>query len=126
VLGTREPADKGELIVLASGPDEAIDAAAHIFDAVGSRTLKLGDAGAGTRCKLIVNSKAMMSHSFDDPAFPLSLSRKDSELVLAAAEQEDLPTPVLRAVAERLARAERDGHSDEDMAATYLATAPGG
>jgi 3-hydroxyisobutyrate dehydrogenase len=168
VLGTRKPAQNGELVILSSGPDEAIERAKPVFEAVGSRTLELGEAGAGTRCKLVVNSwllgltavlaesisvaevleidpqhlfdaidggpldvpyarlkgKAMMSRSFDDVTFRLSLSRKDANLVLAAAQAEELPTPVLRAVAERLEWAERDGHGDEDMAATFLATAP--
>jgi len=44
--------------------------------------------------------------------------------VLAAAESGRLETPVLSAVAHRLQRADQDGHGDEDMAATYWATAP--
>ncbi|HEX8856150.1 MAG TPA: NAD(P)-dependent oxidoreductase [Thermoleophilaceae bacterium] len=55
-LGTKEPAEKGELIVLASGPDEALDVCAPIFEAVGSRTIRVGDAGAGTRLKLVINN----------------------------------------------------------------------
>jgi 3-hydroxyisobutyrate dehydrogenase len=65
----------------------------------------------------------MIDRDFDDPDFKLSLARKDAELALAAAEQAQLETPVLRAVADRLQRAEREGHGDEDMAATYRATA---
>lgn len=56
VLGTRQPAEEGKLVVLASGPDEALDACAPLFDAVGSRTLRLGEAGNGTRLKLAVNT----------------------------------------------------------------------
>jgi 3-hydroxyisobutyrate dehydrogenase len=55
VLGTREPAEQGKLIVLASGPDDAPERCQPVFDAVGSRTLRLGEAGAGTRLKLVVN-----------------------------------------------------------------------
>jgi len=55
VLGTRQPAEQGQLIVLASGPDDALKRCAPVFDAVGSRTLRLGEAGAGTRLKLVVN-----------------------------------------------------------------------
>jgi 3-hydroxyisobutyrate dehydrogenase len=55
VLGTREPAERGELVVLASGPDDAIERCAPFFDAIGRRTLRLGQAGAGTRLKLVVN-----------------------------------------------------------------------
>jgi 3-hydroxyisobutyrate dehydrogenase len=55
VLGTREPAERGELVVLASGPDAALDRCAPLFDAIGKRTLRLGPAGAGTRLKLVTN-----------------------------------------------------------------------
>lgn len=55
VLGTRQPAESGDLVVLASGPAEAADVLAPVFDAVGARTLWLGDAGAGTKLKLVAN-----------------------------------------------------------------------
>jgi 3-hydroxyisobutyrate dehydrogenase len=55
VLGTRQPAEQGALIVLASGPDDALDRCAPVFDAVGAKALRLGEAGAGTRLKLVVN-----------------------------------------------------------------------
>jgi 3-hydroxyisobutyrate dehydrogenase len=56
VSGTKEPAEKGELLVLASGPEEARPQADEIFDAVGSRTIWLGEAGSGTRFKLVLNA----------------------------------------------------------------------
>ena len=56
VLGTKTPAEKGALTVLASGPDRALDACAPVFDAIGAKTVRLGDAGAGTRLKLVVNN----------------------------------------------------------------------
>ena len=56
VLGTRLPAEEGKLVILASGPDDALDACAPLFDAVGSRTMRVGAAGTATRLKLAVNS----------------------------------------------------------------------
>ncbi len=56
VLGTKQPAEKGELIVLASGPEEQREPLAPLFDAVGAKTVWLGEAGAGTRLKLVVNT----------------------------------------------------------------------
>jgi 3-hydroxyisobutyrate dehydrogenase len=56
VLGTKQPAEQGALVVLASGPPEQEERCAPVFDAVGSRTLWLGEAGAGSRMKVIVNS----------------------------------------------------------------------
>ena len=56
VLGTKKPADDGALVVLASGPEDARAAVQPLFDAVGSRTVWVGDAGQGTRLKLVANS----------------------------------------------------------------------
>ena len=55
VLGTRLPAEEGKLVVLASGPDPALEACAPLFDAVGQRTMRIGPAGTATRLKLAVN-----------------------------------------------------------------------
>jgi 3-hydroxyisobutyrate dehydrogenase len=56
VLGTKQPAEQGKLIVLASGPRDARERAKPVFEAVGSRVVELGEAGEGTRLKLVVNS----------------------------------------------------------------------
>src|SRR2546423_12835276 len=55
VLGTKQPAEQGALIVLASGPDEAVERCAPVFEAIGSKTVRLGEAGVGTRLKLVLN-----------------------------------------------------------------------
>jgi 3-hydroxyisobutyrate dehydrogenase len=56
VLGTKEPAEGGQLVVLASGPKEIRERCEPVFDAVGSKTLWLGEAGTGSRLKLITNN----------------------------------------------------------------------
>lgn len=56
VLGTRKPAEDGALVVLASGPDDVRQQATPVFDAVGSRTLWVGEAGMGSRLKLVCNA----------------------------------------------------------------------
>ncbi|MEV4439123.1 NAD-binding protein, partial [Streptomyces sp. NPDC049577] len=59
VLGTRQPAEAGELVVLAAGPETVRAALTPVYDAIGSRTLWVGDdaaSGAATRLKLVVNS----------------------------------------------------------------------
>ncbi len=56
VLGTKEPAEQGQLIVLASGPEEVQERCQPVFDAVGSKTLWLGPAGTGSRLKLVTNN----------------------------------------------------------------------
>lgn len=56
VLGTRQPAEAGQLTVLAGGPDGHRDVVAPVFDAVGARTVWTGEAGSATRLKLVANS----------------------------------------------------------------------
>lgn len=55
VLGTRKPAEDGALVVLASGPESVRERVTPVFDAVGSRTMWVGPAGAGSRLKLVAN-----------------------------------------------------------------------
>ena len=56
VLGTRQPAEQGQLIVLASGPEEVRERSEQVFGAFGSKTVWLGEAGDGSRLKLVVNN----------------------------------------------------------------------
>ncbi|HEX4226758.1 MAG TPA: NAD(P)-dependent oxidoreductase [Pseudonocardiaceae bacterium] len=57
VLGTRKPAEQGKLIVLAAGDAALRDRVAPVFDAIGSRTIWVGEqAGDGHRLKLVANS----------------------------------------------------------------------
>ncbi|WP_437003319.1 NAD(P)-dependent oxidoreductase [Streptomyces sp. enrichment culture] len=59
VLGTRKPAEDGQLTVLAAGPVESRDTVTPVFDAVGARTVWTGEDGAeaaATRLKLVANS----------------------------------------------------------------------
>ncbi|MFE3830924.1 NAD(P)-dependent oxidoreductase [Streptomyces sp. NPDC059092] len=76
VLGTRAPAESGELLILAAGPREAQARLAPVLDAVGSRTVWLGEDGttaAATRLKLVCNSWVLaLTHG---TAEALSLAR---------------------------------------------------
>jgi 3-hydroxyisobutyrate dehydrogenase len=56
VLGTRKPAEDGALVVLASGAADLRTRVQPVFDAIGSRTMWVGEAGAGTRLKLAANA----------------------------------------------------------------------
>ena len=57
VLGTRQPAEEGRLIVLAAAPAPVRDAIAPVFDAIGTRTVWVSERpGDGTRLKLVANS----------------------------------------------------------------------
>ena len=55
VLGTKQPAEQGQLVVLASGPEGSQETCEPVFEAVGSKTVWLGEAGAGSNLKLVVN-----------------------------------------------------------------------
>src|SRR5436305_371382 len=59
VLGTKQPADEGKLVILASGPTELRDGVQPILDAVGSKTIWVGEAGTGTRLKLASHSRVL-------------------------------------------------------------------
>jgi 3-hydroxyisobutyrate dehydrogenase len=56
VSGSRDPAERGELTIFASGPAQARSRVAPLFGALGQRTIWAGEAGAGTRLKLVNNT----------------------------------------------------------------------
>src|SRR3954469_2343635 len=57
VIGTRETAKRGRLVVLASGPGDILDRAQPIFDAIGSKTVRLEpESGGASRRKLVANA----------------------------------------------------------------------
>jgi 3-hydroxyisobutyrate dehydrogenase len=57
VLGTKQPAEAGKLTVLVSGAASARAKAQPAFDAIGARTLDLGDdVGSASGLKLVANS----------------------------------------------------------------------
>ncbi len=57
VLGTKDPAEHAALTVLASGDGDAVDILRPVFDAIGSRTIVVGDRlGAASDLKLVCNS----------------------------------------------------------------------
>jgi 3-hydroxyisobutyrate dehydrogenase len=56
VLGTKAPAEGGQLIVLASGPEEVRERSEAVFGPMASKVVWLGEVGAGSRLKLVVNN----------------------------------------------------------------------
>ena len=56
VLGTKGPAEAGQLIVLASGPEGARSRSEAVFESMAKRVVWLGESGAGSRLKLVVNN----------------------------------------------------------------------
>jgi 3-hydroxyisobutyrate dehydrogenase len=60
VLGTKQPAEQGALVLLASGPTQPREQLTPVLDALGSRTLWVGEAGAGSRLKMACNAWLFM------------------------------------------------------------------
>ncbi len=154
--------------MLAAGPQAARPIADQVFDAIGQRTVWLGEdgaAGAASKLKLVFNSwvltvingtaetlalakglgvdpaeflgaldgtaldlpylrlkaKAMLAGDYTT-SFAVSGAAKDARLISRTAEQVGVHLDLAPAGAERLGRAERQGHGDKDAAASYLAS----
>ncbi len=107
VLGSKQPAEAGELVVLASGPQELRERVAPAFEAIGKRTLWLGEAGAGSRLKVAINSwiVAVTEGTAETVALAQGLG-VDPELVLEALSGGPLDLPYMRVKA--TAMLERD------------------
>jgi 3-hydroxyisobutyrate dehydrogenase len=56
VSGSRGPAESGQLLILASGPDAAAPLLTPVFNALGRKTMWLGPVGTGSRMKLVLNT----------------------------------------------------------------------
>jgi 3-hydroxyisobutyrate dehydrogenase len=56
VSGSKNPAEAGQLLILASGPAAAREVVGPAFAALGRNTVWLGAAGQGSRMKLVVNA----------------------------------------------------------------------
>lgn len=97
VLGTKQPAQDGALVVLASGSQDLRERAQPIFDAVGQKTIWVGEAGAATRLKLVANSWVLTVVEGAAETFALAEGfGLDPQLFLEAIEGGALDLPYLR------------------------------
>jgi 3-hydroxyisobutyrate dehydrogenase len=93
-------------VILASGPEGLRERARPVFDAVGARTMWVGEAGAGTRLKLVANTwvLAVVEGGAETIALAEGLGL-DPALLFEAIEGGPLDLPYLRmkgkAIAER-------------------------
>lgn len=71
--GSRGPAESGQLLILASGPDPAARVLEPVFGAIGRKIMWLGPAGAGSRMKLTLNT--WLAFQTEGAAEAASLSR---------------------------------------------------
>jgi 3-hydroxyisobutyrate dehydrogenase len=97
VLGTKQPAAEGKLVVLASGPESERERVQAIFDAVGQRTMWIGEAGAGSRLKLVTNAwiVAVVEGAAETIALAEGLGL-DGQLFFDAIDKGALDMPYLR------------------------------
>lgn len=72
VSGSKGPAETGDLLILASGPGAAEPVVRPVFSVLGRKTVWLGQAGQGSRMKLVVN--AYMSVLIEGVAEALELA----------------------------------------------------
>ena len=97
VLGTKKPAEDGKLVVIASGSESVRDRVAPIFDAVGQRTMWVGDSDEASRLKVVVNSwiVALVEGAAETVALAEGLGL-DPELFLEAVGGGPLDLPYLQ------------------------------
>jgi 3-hydroxyisobutyrate dehydrogenase len=97
VLGTKQPAEEAKLVILASGPEDLRERAGGVFDAIGQRTMWVGEAGSGTRLKLATNSwiLAIVEGAAETLALAEGLGL-DPQLVLDAVSGGPLDLPYLQ------------------------------
>ena len=97
VSGTKQPAEQGTLVILASGPDDVRRRVEPIFDVLGQKTVWVGEAGGGTRLKVAVN--AWLLAVVEGAAETLALAEGlglDPHLVLDAVSGGPLDAPYLQ------------------------------
>jgi 3-hydroxyisobutyrate dehydrogenase len=74
VSGSKVPAEQGNLVIFASGSEQARPIVEPVFDALGQRTVWLGPIGAGSRMKLVNNT--LLAFSAEGVANSLALARR--------------------------------------------------
>jgi 3-hydroxyisobutyrate dehydrogenase len=105
VSGSKGPAEDGQLLILASGPPAAAAAVRPVFSAIGRKTVWLGEAGQGSRMKLVVN--AYMSILIEGVAEALALAGRlgiDDTALAGAIEGGPLDAPIADAKLHKMER----------------------
>ncbi|MGP3941622.1 NAD(P)-dependent oxidoreductase [Streptomyces sp. 6N106] len=112
VLGTKQPAESGQLLVLAAGPHPVRPVVWPVFDAIGSRTVWVGDSAEGaaaTRLKLVLNSWVLnITHATAEAAALAKGLGVDFQGFLAGVEGGPLDNGYMRAKSGQLFRGDLD------------------
>jgi 3-hydroxyisobutyrate dehydrogenase len=107
VSGSREPAEQGQLTIFASGPEQARPRVAALFDALGQRTVWVGEVGAGSRLKLVNNT--LVAFAAEGVATSVALAGRlglQTETVIQALGGSPLVSPWQAAKLARIATGE--------------------
>jgi 3-hydroxyisobutyrate dehydrogenase len=105
VSGSKEPAEQGQLTIFASGPEEARQRVAPLFDALGQRTIWVGEVGSGSRMKLVNNT--WLAFTAEAVASAVALARRlglETEQVVDALGGGPLVAPWQEAKLQRIAK----------------------
>jgi 3-hydroxyisobutyrate dehydrogenase len=105
VSGSKDPAERGQLTIFASGPDVARPRLEPLFDALGQRTVWAGPVGAGSRLKLVAN--AWLALAAEAVNTSVALARRlglDTETVVNALDGSPLVSPWQAAKLQRIAQ----------------------
>jgi 3-hydroxyisobutyrate dehydrogenase len=105
VSGSKGPAEAGQLLIMASGPPAAEPVTQPAFSVIGRKTVWLGEAGQGSRLKLVVN--AYMSILIEGVAEALELASRlgiQTARLAEAIEGGPLDAPIADAKLHQMAR----------------------
>ena len=105
VSGSKDPAEKGQLTIFASGPEEARSRVTPLFDALGQRTIWVGGVGAGSRLKLVNNT--WLAFTAEAVAASVALAHRmglETDVVVNALGGGPLVSPWQAAKLERIAK----------------------
>jgi 3-hydroxyisobutyrate dehydrogenase len=121
VSGSKGPAEQGQLLILASGPAAAAEAVRPVFDAIGRKTVWLGEVGQGSPLDAPLAGAKLHKMDRQDYAaeFPLEWALKDVDLAISAAHGDTLP--LLAALSGQWHAAVAAGHGRQDISAARLA-----
>jgi 3-hydroxyisobutyrate dehydrogenase len=107
VSGSRDPAERGQLTIFASGPDAARPRLTPLFEAFGQRTIWVGPVGAGSRLKLVNNT--WLAFASESVAASIGLARRlglEAKTVMDALAGSTIVSPWQEAKLPRIADGE--------------------
>lgn len=103
VAGTKQPAEKGELVFFVGGDKSDVEEASFYFDIMGKKTVHLGDVGKGASMKMLIN--LMLAQSMLAFSETVSLGKSmglDQQLIHNVLLNTPVTAPFLQVIREKL------------------------